>query len=96
MKWRLPAMHDPAMVMLEAALPAAMRQLVALAFDAEDPRVGRDACDMLLSRLLSEAAVQATAALPPATIDLHLEAVRQVQERRQKRLLEVAPTEVEN
>jgi len=79
-------MNDAAQAMLVEALPVAMRQLVQLAFDAKDPRVGRDACGMLLRVLLSEPAVQATTALPASTVDLHIAAVRQVQDRRAARL----------
>lgn len=80
-----------------AAAPAAAKRLVDLAFNAKDPKIGLAACEMILNRLFGRPAMQITANVTTASIgEQHLEALREIQERRQQRLLEIAPTTIEN
>ncbi len=82
---------------LEAAAPAAAKKLVELAFHSKDPKIGLAACEMILNRLFGRPAMQINASVHTTSIgEAHLQALRDIQERRQQRLLEVAPTEVEN
>ena len=81
----------------EAAAPLAAKRLVDLAFNAKDPKIGLAACDMILNRLFGRPAMQINASVQTTSIgEAHLRALQDIQERRQQRLLEVAPTEVEN
>lgn len=81
----------------EAAAPAAAKRLVELAFDAKDPRIGLAACEMILNRLFGRPAMQINASVQTTSIqEAHLRALLDIQETRQRRLLELAPEKVEN
>jgi hypothetical protein len=81
----------------EAAAPEAARKLVELAFTAEDPKVGLTACELILSRLFGKPAQQINAKVMTTSIaEQHLQALKDINERRQQRLLQLAPTKIEN
>ena len=81
----------------EAAAPAAAQKPVQLAFEAKDPKVGLAACEMILNRLFGRPAMQINARVEGTSIqEAHLKALMDIQEARQRRLLELAPQKVEN
>lgn len=76
----------------EAAAPAAAAKLVELAFNAKDPKIGIAACEMILNRLFGRPAMQINASVTTTSIqEAHLQALKDIAERRQQRLLEVTP-----
>lgn len=80
-----------------AAAPAAAKRLVQLAFEAKDPKIGLAACEMILNRLFGRPAMQINARVEGTSIqEAHLKALMDIQEARQRRLLELAPQKVEN
>lgn len=81
----------------EAVAPAAAERLVQLAFEAKDPKIGLQACEMILNRLFGRPAMQINARVESTSIqEAHLKALQDIMEARQRRLLELAPQKIEN
>lgn len=80
---------------LEAGVPKAVDRLLELV-RSEDARVALAACEALLSRLYGRPAQQIDASIKQQTdIGLaHLQALQEIEKRRQQRLLELSASEV--
>ena len=80
----------------EAAVPHAARTLVRL-IDAEDPKVGITACNIILDRLYGKPAQQINADVKSTSIgEAHIRALQEINERRRQRLLELPPETAAN
>lgn len=82
-------MSPEAREILEAAVPEACRKIVELA-DHPDPKISLTACNIILDRVYGRPAQQINADIKSGTInEAHLQALKDIQERRDQRLLEV-------
>lgn len=92
-----PPLDEQVKEIFRAAAPAAAERLVELALYAEDPRIGLAACETVLSRLFGKPAQQINADIKTTSFaEAHLQALKEIQERRQQRLLELAPEVTKN
>lgn len=92
-----PPLDEEVRAIFEAAAPLAAQRLVELALESEDPRVGLVACNAIIDRLYGKPAVAIDASIKASTFnEAHLQALKEIQERRQQRLLELTPKVTKN